>query len=439
MRRTVVRSIVIGTAFAIAAPAVPAAAQAPSPDIPPLTLQAALDAARANSQVLRTAVTSAQLATEDRVQARAALLPGVSGLLQYIYTQPNGTPSGVFVANDGPNVYNAWGTVHGDIFAPTRWAEYRSAGAAEAVARARADVAARGLVATVVQNYYGVVAAARKATSAQQGLTEAQQFLQITQQQQRGGEVARSDVVKAQIQVSQRERDAQDANLTLAKARLALAVLVFADFRDNFAVVDDLQLIPPLPALEEVKAKATATSPELAAAQATINQETAGVSAARSGYLPSVSFDYFYGINANQFAVYDPEGHRLLGSAAQAQMTVPLWSWGAVQSKLRQAELRRRQAEGDLALTRRQLLANITTFHAEAQTARAQVDSLRASLDLATESLRLTLLRYQAGEVTVLEVVDAQVTLIQARGAYDDGLLRYRVALAAIQTLTGTL
>jgi outer membrane protein len=416
-----------------------AAAQAPAPDIPPLTLQTALDSARANSQALRTAVTAAQLAAEDRVQARAALLPGVSGLLQYIYTQPNGTPSGIFVANDGPHVYNAWGTVHGDIFAPTRWAEYRSAGAAEAVARARADVAARGLVVAVVQDYYGVVAAARKASSAQQGLVEAQQFLQITQQQERGGEVARSDVVKAQIQVAQRERDAEDANLALAKARLALAVLVFADFRDNFAVVDDLQQIPPLPPLEEVKAKATGSSPELSAAQATINQEAAGVSAARSGYLPSVSFDYFYGINANQFAVYDPEGHRLLGSTAQAQMTIPLWSWGAVQSKLRQAELRRRQAEGDLALTRRQLLANVTTFHAEAQTARAQVDSLRSSLDLATESLRLTLLRYQAGEVTVLEVVDAQVTLIQARGAYDDGLLRYRVALAALQTLTGTL
>jgi outer membrane protein len=439
VRATAIQNIVIGAALTIAAPAARAGAQTPSPDIPPLTLQSALDSARANSQALRTAVISAQLAAEDRVQARAALLPGVSGLLQYIYTQPNGTPSGIFVANDGPHVYNAWGTVHGDIFAPTHWAEYRAAAAAEAVARARADVAARGLVVAVVQNYYGVVAAARKASSAQQGLVEAQQFLQITQQQERGGEVARSDVVKAQIQVAQRERDAQDANLTLAKARLALAVLVFADFRDNFAVVDDLQQIPTLAPLEEVKAKATASSPELTAAQAAINQEAAGISAARSGYLPSVSFDYFYGINANQFATYDPEGHRLLGAAAQAQMTVPLWSWGAVQSKLRQAELRRRQAEGDLALTRRQLLANVTAFYGEAQTARAQVDSLRSSLDLATESLRLTLLRYQAGEVTVLEVVDAQTTLIQARGAYDDGLLRYRIALAALQTLTGTL
>ena len=431
------RVAIVG-ALALVASSAAVVAQTP-PDLPPLTLQAALEAARANSQALRMATTAAQLAAEDRVQARAALLPNLSGLLQYIYTQPNGTPSGVFVANDGPNIYNAWGTVHGDVIAPTRWAEYRTAGAAEAVARARADVAARGLVVTVVQNYYGVVAAARKAASAQQSRTEAQQFLQITQQQERGGEVARSDVVKAQIQVAQRERDAQDANLALMKARLALAVLVFPDFRDNFAVVDDLQQFPPLPPLEEVKTRSVAASPELTAAEASINQEAAGVAAARSGYLPSVSFDYFYGINANQFAVYDPEHHRLLGSVAQAQMTVPLWSWGAVQSKLRQAELRRRQAESDLALTRRQLFANVTAFYAEAQTARAQVDSLRASLDLAADSLRLTLLRYQSGEVSVLEVVDAQVTLIQAREAYDDGLVRYRVALAGLQTLTGTL
>jgi outer membrane protein len=90
-------------------------------------------------------------------------------------------------------------------------------------------------------------------------------------------------------------------------------------------------------------------------------------------------------------------------------------------------------------VAQRQLQANLSTFHREAEIALAQVASLRESLDLSTESLRLTLLRYQAGEVSVLEVVDAQNTLITARNAYDDGLVRYRVALAALQTLTGTL
>jgi outer membrane protein TolC len=46
-------------------------------------------------------------------------------------------------------------------------------------------------------------------------------------------------------------------------------------------------------------------------------------------------------------------------------------------------------------------------------------------------------LRYQAGESTVLEVVDAQNTLITSRNAYSDAQVRYRVALANLQTVTG--
>jgi outer membrane protein TolC len=51
----------------------------------------------------------------------------------------------------------------------------------------------------------------------------------------------------------------------------------------------------------------------------------------------------------------------------------------------------------------------------------------------------LTLLQYQEGEASILEVVDAQNTAVQARNAYDDGLARYRLALANLQTLTGAL
>jgi len=416
-----------------------AAAAQPQTAGAPLTLEQAIAQARLNAQQARAAITAADLAAEDRKQARAALLPSLSGFSQYIHTQENGTPSGVFVANDGPSVYTTWLTVHGEVFNPGKWAEYRSAAAAEAVARARADVASRGLVATIVQNYYTVVSSARKAANANQSLQEAEAFLRITQQQETAGEVAHADVVKAQIQVAQRQRDAQESALTALKSRLGLAVLVYPEYREDITVTDDLQNVAPLPPLDDIKSAATRYSPDVKAAEAAVQQETSGVSVARGGYLPSVSFDYFYGINANQFAIDDPEGNRLLGSSFQAQLTLPLWNWGATQSKLRQAHLRVRQAKVELTLAQRQLLANLTTFYREAQVARDQVDSLHSSLDLAAESLRLTTLRYQAGEVSVLEVVDAQSTLSQARDAYDDGLVRYRVALAALQTLTGTL
>jgi outer membrane protein TolC len=91
----------------------------------------------------------------------------------------------------------------------------------------------------------------------------------------------------------------------------------------------------------------------------------------------------------------------------------------------------------ELSATQRTLLRNLQGFYEEAQTARDQLASLRRSVDLSAENLRLNVLRYQAAEATILELVDAQAAVTQARNAYDDGVVRYRLALANLQTLTG--
>jgi len=403
-----------------------------------INLQDALARAKANSQQFQTANISAQLAHEDRVQGTAGLLPSLNYFNQYIYTQGNGTPPGIFVANDGVHVYNSQALVHGDIYAPGKWADRRRLIAAEAVARAKADIAARGLVVTVVQSFYGLLASQHKDSNARQSLREAQQFFDITQKQEQGGEAAHSDVVKAQIQLEQRQRDAQEAQLATERSQVGLAVLIFPDYRKDFSVVDDLDSKTGLPPFSEVQELAGKNNPDIRAAQAAVQQEKYEVSVARSGFLPSLSFDYFYGIDANQFAVYNHHHLDNLGSVAQAQLTIPVWNWGATRSRLKQAELRLQQAHLDLSLTQRELLANLDAFYREAEVAGSQLPSLAHTVELAAESLKLTLLRYTAGEVTVLEVVDAQTTLAQARNAHADGLVRYRVALADLQTLTGS-
>ena len=55
--------------------------------------------------------------------------------------------------------------------------------------------------------------------------------------------------------------------------------------------------------------------------------------------------------------------------SAQAQLNIPLWTWGAARSKVKQAELHLQQARNDLSLTQRQLLANLHSFYLEAQIA----------------------------------------------------------------------
>jgi len=402
-----------------------------------LTLEEALERARANSPQIVSANIAALLAHEDTVQAKAALLPGVSGFSQYIYTQPNGLPSGVFVSNDGPHVYNNQLAVHADIYAPAKLADYHKTQLAEAVARAKTEIAARGLIATVVDNYYSMVTAARKLANAQQSQREAEQFFDITQKLERGGEAAHYDTVKAETQLVQRRREVQEAQLGLDKERLGFSVLLFPDFRQDFSLVDDLDTARQLPDFAEIQTLAGRNSPDIRVAQATVEQQNFEIKSARAAMLPSLSFDYFYGMNSNEFAIHDREGHMNLGSVAQAEVTIPIWTWGAARSRVKQAELHLQQARSDLTLAQRQLLANLNTFYLEANTARVQLASLQQSLNLASDSLRLTLLRYQGGEGSVLEVVDAQGTLVEARNAFDEGKARYRLALANLQTLTG--
>jgi outer membrane protein TolC len=402
-----------------------------------LTLQEAMERAKANSQQLLSADIAARLAREDKVQAKAALLPSVNWENGFAYTQPNGTDTGVFVVNNGPRVYTNMANVHGDVYAPGKRADYQMAIAAEAIARAKVEIAARGLTAVVVQNFYAMAVAQRHYNNARRSLQEAQQFVDITQKQEAGGEAAHSDVVKAQLTLDQRQRDVQDGQLAYDKARIGFAVFLFPDFRQDYAVADDLDRLTPLAAFPEIEALARNNNPDIRAAQATVTQQNFGIRSARAGYLPTLSVDYFYGLNANQYTLHNELGQNNVGSSVVASLNVPVWTWGAARSKVKQAELRLEQARTDLSFTQRQLLANLNGFYLEANVASSQMASLKHSLDLSEESLKLTLLRYEAGEVTVLEVVDAQTTLFGARNAYDDGLARYRLSLAALQTLTG--
>jgi outer membrane protein TolC len=92
-----------------------------------------------------------------------------------------------------------------------------------------------------------------------------------------------------------------------------------------------------------------------------------------------------------------------------------------------------------LSATQRRLVAQLDESYAEAVVAHDQIQSLELSVQTAAESLRLTRLRYTAGEATVFEVVDAQNSLLAIELAHEDGIVRYQTALANLQLLTGTI
>lgn len=416
---------------------------------PVIALQDAITRAEANDPTYAGAVADRGVAHYDRGIARSAMLPVVTYHNQYLYTQPNGllnqAGQGVapqqapkFIANNAIREYASQALVT-ETLNFTNVANLKRADAANAKAVADLEVARRALVVSIVNAYYTLLAEEDSVRIAQLAQVEAQSFVDLTSRLERGREVAYADVVKANLILQQRQRDLADAQLAEQKARLDLGAMILPDPRTPYRLADSGPAIPALPSREESEAAASKNNPELRSALAALRISEQDVSAARAAWFPELSLNYTYGIDAPQFAVNGPDGVRNLGYSAFVTLDIPVWDWMATRDRVRQSELKRNVAQAQLSFAQKKLIANLDEYYNEAKVANDALASFDLSAKTAEESLRLTKLRYSAGEATALEVVDAETAATQAETARADGIVRYRVALATLQTLTGVL
>jgi outer membrane protein TolC len=442
-------------------------ASAPQPGVAATTpivisLDEAIRRAEQNEPNFANAVAASGAAALDRSIARSALLPGAIYHNQYLYTQPNGArnsagqtgnqQSPIYIANNAIREYASQGSVT-ETLGLAGVAEVKRANAVAAQAAALAEVARRGLVLTVVEQYYGLLAADEKLKVSERASGEAARFADLTRKLEQGQEVAHADVVKADLQLQQAQRDLEDSRLTAENARLELGILLFADPRTNYVLEDDRKQAPALPDKTDIDALAQRNNPDVRSAMEALRAAGEDVSIARAAYFPDLSLNWTYGIDAPQFATNGPafvgtstdgtitslEKPRNLGYSTFVTLDIPVWDWFATHDRVKQNELKRTAAQTAVTYAQKTLLADLDEFYHEAEVAARQLASLDQSVQTATDSLRLTNLRYQAGEATALEVVDAQNALSLSEMAYANGGVRYRVALANLQTLTGVL
>jgi len=318
-------------------------------------------------------------------------------------------------------------------------ARYRQARALSLQAQAQAEIVARGLHAVVTSDFYMVLAADHKLDAAQAAEQEAQRFADLTQKLESGREVAHADVLKAQLQLEQRQRDLADAKAAQLAAKQSFGVLLFPDPTTPYRLDDTLDAPPDVPEEAQVRTLASQSNPELRSALAALQATKEDVRASRSGYLPALTLGYNYGIDAPYVDTTAPDGSQILGYSASVGVNFPLWDWFTTHDKVKQSQLREHQAQTVLDYTQRQLIASFNQGYSELKTAAAAFTSLQMSVGKAQESLHLTTLRYQSGEATVLEVVDAQNTYLAAESALADGAVRYHAARANLERLTGRL
>jgi outer membrane protein TolC len=435
------RAIPLAVLFALLCAAA-TQAQVPSPTPAPLSLDEALRLAKTQASAFQTAILNERIAAEDVRQAQAAFLPKVSTPLSYIYTSPAiglppGEPRGPsFVSADGIGVYDAFVNVSGDFDIAGRLrATLAKNRALLAAAHAGTEVARRELAQAVVEAYYGLALANAQVRASETNLAAAEEFEHITSLLLSGGEVASVDLTRAQLQTIARRDELSKARASEAVAAGSLRVFVGYDFARPISTSDLALALPIASEYQQFRAEDVSRRPEFMQLDQQLRAAREEIRIARADRLPSLSYSVNGGFDTDSMKAPRLKEHT--GVGASISFSVPIFDWGASRSRERQARLRVEVAENERTIALRGFTQQFYAAQAQVTNAAARIKLAREGVTKAQDNVSASIARYRAGEAQIVEVTDAQTTLVEQRNALYQAIFDYQTALARLRRATG--
>jgi outer membrane protein TolC len=407
---------------------------------PTLSLESIIARTLVYSPVVAGAAGTVRNATAARRVALGAYFPsillnGITGKTdQSAGTTSSTTGSGPSSTSSVQTTYGAGATALLDVYTGgRRGAQVRQANALSEAATAGLVLQRYATIFVATQGFLDVLRAHELSRVTASQLAQARLGLDYALRRQAAGTAMLADVLSAQLAVSTARQAQLAASDTLIMTTAALGRLVGADGPVDAEPSATLQPAP-LPFDDTtVVALAVATSPQVLTTQAQASADTAGVRAAKSLYVPTISALAGYNVgNRSSFA-----GALRPGWIVELLTTFWLFDGFLREQTITQAEVASNVATVTAVDTRRLVRASVVQLLGNLHVAERNIELAGESVGFATENLRVFRLRYNAGIATILDVLTAQTSLVQAQLSLVSARFTYRSTRAALEALLG--
>jgi cobalt-zinc-cadmium efflux system outer membrane protein len=295
-------------------------------------------------------------------------------------------------------------------------------------AQADVDLVRLDLVFHVTEAFYAVLLAREHLKYVQEDAALASTFLEQTRLKHDVGDVARVEVLRAQLETSQAESAVGLARSALELARAKLNFLLARPQGSPLELIGTLNPAPASIDLPTLQARALASRPEL---------RTMRLAAARDEQLRrQASLGYFPDIELGVAR------HHLVGEPTSWDVTValpiPLYFWQPRKGDIAEAIASASATEREAEHVRSTILLEVEEASRELLTARDQIRRFETGiLKEADESYQMFAFSYAEGEIGGLELIAARRSLLQVRAAYAQALYDGSVAAAALARAVG--
>lgn len=246
------------------------------------------------------------------------------------------------------------------------------------------------------------------------------------------GEVTRTDVSQAEARLAGSKADLISAQGNLANTRAQYERLV-GNKPDNLEIPNPLSGLPT--SVTDVLAIAQEQHPDVVQAQYTEDAAKSDIRLSEGSLYPEVN------LSAGVQRAYEASQEDLTSDSAEilAQVTVPLYQKGAVYSSVRAAKQTAGQARVQVDEARRAVIENATSSWETLVTARASIESQQAQVSSAEVALDGVQREASVGSRTVLDVLDQEQELLQARVNLVGSRRDAAVAEFQVKAATGAL
>jgi outer membrane protein len=308
------------------------------------------------------------------------------------------------------------------------------AGAASSdVAAARADLRLE-----VARAYWAVVTARSAVDVLEQAVERAQTYVRDQRERFANGLIPPNEVASAEAQESRQRLLRIEAINQRDVATSELARLLGDNLLRPIEPTESLESAPTTPpSLEVLVDEARHGRDDRRALQQRIEASDERRAAAAAGTMPNVAvaggFDY-----ARPNPRIFPRADRWEDSwDASFNVSVPLWDGGRTKAEVAEAAAATNAARQRLYEFDSTLALEVRQRMLELESSRAAVDAANDGVRSAAEARRVVAERLSAGVVTNLEVLDAQVALLQAELDRTRALANVRLAEARLSRALG--
>ena len=293
---------------------------------------------------------------------------------------------------------------------------------------------------SVSQAYYNILSAQKMLDIAESDVKRLETHRNAVQEKLSVGSVTRTDLYRAEAELSKSKTEHVRARNSLLQSRASLLNLV--DIEAEFELVreDNHFAENYTTSLEEIKSFALDNRPEIKEARKNLEIARKTVRYNKSDYWPTLSLEAGYKeTDISYDAIPKDVSYDTEDAYATGTLTFTLFDGGLRRATIRQAIARERKAQKALELEQKQVLLNSETAFLDYQTAKTTLTNLADEVKSAKENYNAVQMQFQYGMADSIDMMDANTLLVSAQRRISSARYAYYVAVLNILYARGDL